>query len=186
MEFYPSLGLSELRPPEHAQAKVYRSRVKGVHIAFKGDLEIVAVTTFSGLVYQHVCELLEDPVVPFFVGGPKVAPRNGGPEPQMIVLGTVGLQAEHKVAHTVPCGQLAEDHTEHLVATGNAPDVLVSPVGFYDAVEYPSGKELGDLGEDIFSLGHEIFYKNPFSDSNRHAIKNSPRYDIQRISKNLV
>jgi hypothetical protein len=81
---------------------------------------------------------------------------------------------------------LAEDHAEHLVPTGKAPDVLVPLVGFDYTVKGPSGKELGDLGEDIFSLVHGVSDKNPFSDSNRHAIKNCCRYDIQRISKNLV
>jgi len=58
IELYPSLGLSELRPPEHAQAKVYRGRVKGVYVALQIDLEIVAATTFPRLTYQYVGELL--------------------------------------------------------------------------------------------------------------------------------
>tara|TARA_R110002049_G_scaffold2821_2_gene22807 strand:- start:1158 stop:1631 length:474 start_codon:yes stop_codon:yes gene_type:complete len=157
MELYTSLGLSELRPPENAKTKIYRSRIKGVYIAFQVNLEIVAITAFPGLVDKDIGELLEDLKASFFVGGPQVAPRNGGPEPQMIILGTMGLQTEHKVAHTFPCGQLAEDHAEHLVPTGKAPDVTVSLMGFNDTVEDPSGQKLGNLGEDIFSLVHGIF-----------------------------
>jgi len=63
------LYLSELRPPEYAQAKVYRCRVEGVDVSFGIDLEIIAVTAFSGLCYQDIGELLEDLVASPFVGG---------------------------------------------------------------------------------------------------------------------
>lgn len=66
MELYPSLGLSELRPPENAKAKIYRSRIKGVYIAFQVDLEIVTITAFPGLVDKDKGELLEDPKASFF------------------------------------------------------------------------------------------------------------------------
>lgn len=75
----------------------------------------------------------------------------------MIIFGTMGLQTGHKVAHTVPCCQLAKEHAEHLVPTGKAPDVLVSLMGFDDTDEDPPWKKLGNLGEDIFSLVHGIF-----------------------------
>lgn len=182
----PPLGLSELRPPEYTEAKVYGGRVKGVHVALDIDLEIVTVTAFPGLAYQNVGELLEDPAVPFRIGLAEVAPGHGGPEAQMVELGAVRLEAQHQVPHAVPCGQLAEDHAQHLVPTGKAPDVPVAAVFPYDTVEYPAGQELGKLRENIFALIHGFFCKNPLSGSNRHAIKNRHRYDIQRISKNLV
>tara|TARA_R110002020_G_C16315599_1_gene774241 strand:- start:3192 stop:4070 length:879 start_codon:yes stop_codon:yes gene_type:complete len=102
VELYPSLGLSELRPPEHAQAKVYGCRIQRVHVALDVDLEIVPVIAFPGLPDKDIRELLEDPVAPFFVGLAKVAPRNRGPEPQVVILGAVRLKAQHQVPHTVP------------------------------------------------------------------------------------
>ena len=80
MELDASLGLPELGPPEHAQAKVYRRGIEGVDIALDIDLEIVTVAASPGLAYQYVGELLEDLMAPFLVGGPEVAPRDGGTE----------------------------------------------------------------------------------------------------------
>jgi len=48
-----------------------------------------------------------------------------------------------------------------IVPTGKAPDIFVPLMGLDDSVEDPSGKELGNLGEDIFALVHGFFGKNP-------------------------
>ncbi len=159
MELDTSLGLPELRPPEYAQAKVYGAGVKGVNVALEIDLEIVTVTTFPCLAYQYVGELLENLMAPFLVSGSQVTPRNGGPEAKVVVFGTVRLKAQHKVAHTVPRGKLAEDHAKHLVPTGKALDISIALMGLDDTVEDPAGKELGYLGEDIFTSVHGFFVK---------------------------
>jgi len=54
---------------------------------------------------------------------------------------------------------LAEDHAEHLVPTGKALDISIAVMGLDDTVEDPAGKELGYLGEDIFTLVHGFFVK---------------------------
>ena len=67
MELYASLGLLELGPPKHAQAKVYGAEIKGVHVALDIDFEIVAITAPFRLTYQYAGELLEDLMAPFLV-----------------------------------------------------------------------------------------------------------------------
>src|SRR5690606_32492818 len=104
---------------------------------------------------------------------------------QMIVFRSVCLKAQHQVTHTVPCGQLPEDHAQHLVPTGKTPYVFISAVFLYNTVEDPARQELGKLGEHIFTLVHGFLLQNPTSDSNRHAMKNARKYDIQRVSKNV-
>ncbi len=103
----------------------------------------------------------------------------------MVVFGTVCLKAQHQVAHTVPRVQLAEDHAEHLVLTGKAPDIFVSIMGLDDTVEHAAGQELGNLGEYKWPWFIDFLTKILFPDSNRQAIENYCRYHVQRISKNL-
>ena len=103
----------------------------------------------------------------------------------MVVFHAMGLQARHQVAHALPEGQLAEEHTEHLVPLGKALDVPVAPVGLDDTVEDPSWLELGNLGEHIFTLVHGISCKNPIFrfKSSRH--QKAPRIRYTKNFKEL-
>jgi hypothetical protein len=72
----------------------------------------------------------------------------------MVVFGLVCFQAEHQVAHAIPCCQLPEHHAKHLIPASKKSYILIALVFAYYSIEYPTGQKFSDLSEDVFALIH--------------------------------
>tara|TARA_R110002049_G_scaffold295995_3_gene483846 strand:- start:146 stop:619 length:474 start_codon:yes stop_codon:yes gene_type:complete len=133
MELDAPFGLSELGPPEHAQAKVYGRGIKGIDLSLYH--KIVTGAFSAGNIDQAIGKLLKDLAVPIFIGFGEVAPGNAFPKPEVVGLRAVGLNDSNQITEAVPGRQLAKDHTEKLVPASKMPDVSVAIMFGHHAVK---------------------------------------------------
>lgn len=80
-----------------------------------------------------------------------------------------------------PCGQLAEDHAQHLVLTGKVPDVSVATTFHYDKVEW----ELGKLRKNISALVRRFFLQKPASQFKSSRHQKTPQICYKKNFKEL-
>lgn len=64
----------------------------------------------AGLSDHGESELLEDAVVPLFVGLAKIAPGHGFSDSEMVDLAGMGFQSDDEVTKTLAIGKLPEHH----------------------------------------------------------------------------
>jgi hypothetical protein len=80
---------------------------------------------------------------------------------------------------------LAEDHAQHLVPAGKAPYIFVAAMLLDDTVENPAGQELGNLGEDIFTLVHSFFLQKSNFQFKSSRYQNQPQIGYTKKFKEL-
>ena len=98
----------------------------------------------------------KDLIAELFIGFAKILPGHCRTESQVIIFGMVSFKAKNQISHAIPRGELTENHAKHLLPAGKGPDIFVSFMLIYDAIEDSKRKKICKLSEDVFALIHGL------------------------------
>ena len=100
MSFYPALAVMQLRPPVNGQAERDCGGIKGKHLVT--DEELLQPVTFpAGNVNEPVCIFLEYFDLTNLVHFAEITTRHALAETKAVELGTMGVQGNNQVTHTL-------------------------------------------------------------------------------------
>jgi len=150
-----SLCLSEERPLEQAQAKVYGGGVKGIELPMQNELP---VQPFALSKTDHIVgELLEYPVIPVGVGVGNIAePDVSAAKTEMVTLVLDGINDADDFSEAVATGKLPEHHYKKLVPTRKRLYVPVTTVLLDYSIKDSLRQKLYEPAEKVFSAIHAV------------------------------
>ena len=113
-----SFVLSKTGPPEHIETQVDGRGIEGVNVAVQ--VENLGRTLLSGGLDHVESELLEDAIIPIFVGFGEVASCHAFSHSEVVKLALMSLKGDDQITQTLAVAQLAEHHRKQLIPATEA------------------------------------------------------------------
>jgi len=172
MKFDGAFVFAEDGPGEKRETEVDRCGIEGIDGLLKLKTEIIVGIKSAGLLDEHLGEVRVNPPVTGFVGMGQGVTGNVTADTHVVQSIPHRTQAGLDVAKALPKGQLSEGHTEELIETGEAFDLVVARVSFDAFSELIKRQEIHNLGEDSGRCIHRSLLSVPGQKSD-HNIKSS-------------
>jgi hypothetical protein len=148
MKFDGAFVFAEDGPGEKRKTEVDRCGIEGIDGLLEFQTEIIVGIEIAGLMDEHLGEVRVNPPVTGFIGVGQGVTGNVAADPHVIQSILHRTQAGLNVAEPLPKSQLSEGHTEELIETGEAFDLVVATVSLDAFSELIKRQEIHNLGED--------------------------------------
>ncbi len=157
MDFDGRLVASELSPGEKRKAQVDGCRIEGVGGMIQGNAKVFVGIKLACAPDKSLSKVGIDPPISVFVGFGQSRARNFAADACVIKFGSQSSQAGFDISKAFSVSELSKGHTEKLIVAREFSDPIIALIPLNAFVEFVSGEEIQDLGENDSSSMHLPF-----------------------------
>ena len=155
MRFDSSLGLPEVCPGKQRQAQIDGGRVHCEDWPFEPQAEILVPIQGQGCDDQTLPERFEQPIVSALCGIGQRRAGDRAAQPNVIELGSLGVQTCHQIAQPRPARELRISQANEMAPSGERRHPLVGLVDIDQMFEMAERNKLQQLRKDCLALVHD-------------------------------
>ena len=155
MRFDSSLGLPEVCPGKQRQAQIDGGRVHCEDWPFEPQAEILVPIQGQGRYDQTLPERFEQPIVSALCGIGQRRAGDRAAQPNVIELGSLGVQTGHQIAQPRPARELRISQANEMAPSGERRHPLVGLADIDQIFEMTERNKLQQLRKDCPTLAHD-------------------------------